>query len=787
LNPTPLINRQRLSLLVLLFVLLSSVYLITYSGRIESGDTGRFVDAVSSFVDYGDFSLDQWSWQFPPQFFDKALQYPLTNAAVEPLQVFLAAPLYALAKIIPGVGLVHAIYLLNVVVCALAGCVLFLYALALGYQERTAALAALAFGVGTAIFPYSKTFFREPLALLLLLTCGLLVERLRGGGYRSLLLMLGVAVAVGALLLTKASALLALPALLVLALPDLRNTRLRRALITLVLVAVLVVVLFVVLSALSVFGERYNLLRQLSERTPEYLGTALQAYLLSIGGSVWGTSPVVLLALPGMALLLRQRRWRTPLAVVLMVAAFAVGYAWLNGPHWFGGLSWPPRFLIPVLPFLIIAALPAFARMEKQPVWALVGAALLLYSVWVQLSGVTLDWGVFPSHLPPEANGLIEWGGGLNDPRYLRWVLVPTYWQSIPMDIAWTISGAAGMMIAFGALAAAAGIWLARALRCGTSRRVLILPVVLIVMVFVGLRLLYADDPRTLSHDDSLYAIEPILEAETEPGDVVLLSSPRYVSFFMNAAKPNGAARLVTLPLQPGEQSSPAQEPQVRSDNPNILLTKETIQLIYNLTATRDRLWLLVDGSPDLPWSVRPVERFMSAHYYPIRTFQTGGFTRLIEYSTARAPDMFAYRSADHLTDLAFGEQIRLVGFDLPGGMEYAAGDALAISTYWVTDAPLAGNYTIGLYLRAADGSPVAQVDAQPGGGFYPTSGWQVGLPVWDNRAIRLPDDLATGTYQLWVKVYDFGADMTARDLPISAGEKVDDSIGVLPVTITVR
>ena len=50
----------------LLFVLLASIYLITYSARIESGDTRRFFDAVSSFADYGDFYLDQSAWQFPP-------------------------------------------------------------------------------------------------------------------------------------------------------------------------------------------------------------------------------------------------------------------------------------------------------------------------------------------------------------------------------------------------------------------------------------------------------------------------------------------------------------------------------------------------------------------------------------------------------------------------------------------------------------------------------------------------------------------------------------------------
>ncbi len=783
----PLIDRRRARLLVLLFVLLASVYMMIYSGRIDSGDSRRFVDAVSSVADYGDFYLDQTTDEFPPHFFDARLTMPLQLADVEPLQVILAAPLYWLARIIPGIGLVHAIYLFNVLVVALAGCILFLYALALGATERTAALAALSFGLGTAIVPYSKTFFREPLVLLALLFCGLLIERLRAGGYRSLPLLIGVALGAGALLLAKASALLALPALLVVALPDVRSVINRRALLALGGIVLLVLVAFAVLSATSVFGERYNLFHRLTDDSSAYLGTALQAYLLSIGGSIWGTSPVVLLALPGSLILIRQGRWRYPLALGLLLVVFAVGYAGVNSVHWFGGLSWPPRFLLPVLPFLILGALPVIERIGKAPVWTAVAAVLLIYSVWVQLSGVTLDWRAYATALPPEAHGLGEWGPGLNDPRYLRWVLIPTLWPTIPLDMAWTVIDARGLLLGFAGLALGAGLWLWRALRWGASRRVLLLPLGLIALVGVGLRLLYASDPRYLAGDDSLYAMQPIVEAQTYPGDVILLSSPRYEPFFTNAAKLSGAGRVITLPLQLGEQSSAEQEPLVRSENPDVLLTKETIQLIYNLAATRDRLWLLVDGGPDLPWSVRPVERFMDAHYYPVGSpIQTSPITRLIEYSTISAPDRFAYRAPERLSDLAFGEQIRLSGFELPAGEVYPAGGALAFSLYWLTDAPLEGNYTVGLYLRDASGAAVTQADSQPGGGFFPTSQWQPGVPVWDNRALRLPADLAPGTYQLWLKLYDFGADGSIRDLPVSAGEKAAVSIGVLPVTIQI-
>ena len=156
------------------------------------------------------------------------------------------------------------------------------------------------------------------------------------------------------------------------------------------------------------------------------------------------------------------------------------------------------------------------------------------------------------------------------------------------------------------------------------------------------------------------------------------------------------------------------------------------------------------------------------------------------EYSTISAPDMFAYREPDHPTNLTFDEHIRLMGFDLPQGTQYRDGDVLALTTAWKTDETLPENATIGLYLRDANGNPVAQVDAQPGAGFYPTNQWQIGVPIWDNRAIRLPDNLPAGTYQLWIKLYGFNADLSTHDLPVTSGDKMDDSIGILPIQIQV-
>jgi hypothetical protein len=314
----------------------------------------------------------------------------------------------------------------------------------------------------------------------------------------------------------------------------------------------------------------------------------------------------------------------------------------------------------------------------------------------------------------------------------------------------------------------------------------LVFAIFYLFITYAGLRVLYERDDRYQARNDALHAMLSLIQTQTTSDDVILLSTPGYEAFFLNYRKDFGGGRVITLPLQPGEQTSPEQPPEVRSDFPDALLTQQTIPLIHTLALTHERLLLLVEFGPDLGWSTRPVERFMTAHYYPIQYWETAPQVRLVEYSTVSAPDMFAFRASERLTDLVYGNFIHLVGFDLPAGTGYAPGEALPVSLYWQTDTSLAPNYSIGLFLRDASGNPIAQSDWQPAGYFAPTSTWQVGVPMWDNRALQLSPDLPPGEYQLWVKVYD-NPGGSPQDLTVTGAATLDGAIGVLPVRIAVR
>lgn len=798
-NPAiPLLNPRRAALLVALVTLVASVYMITYSGRIQTGDELYLFDAVGSFVDFNDFLLDLSAGTRPPQSFETDAFYPLPPVDAEPLHIFAAAPLYWLTEQLPGFGLIHTAWLLNILVSALACGVLFLYALALGYSERAAVLAGLALGFCTVVWPYSKTFFREPITMLMLLLAALLAERWRAGGYRSLPLLVAMIAAIAGMLLAKATALLALPALLLIAMPTIKRAN-RRVLTGFVAAAALAAALFLVLALFGDqlgVGRRYNPVARFIEGSGEFFPVALHTYLLSIGGSIWGTSPVGLLALPGLWMLYRQGKLRQIAVVLAVVFGFAVGYAALSGGFWFGGLSWPPRFLVPAVPFMIVGALPALERLTRRPlpVGLLVAAVVLAaYSLWIQITGVALEWGHYVDALPPEANGLLEWGGGLNTVRYLRWFVIPQLWSSYPLNFVWTRVDVPLWTLGFGALALVCAALLAYLTSRDANRRItraaFALPLVLAVFAALGIRSIYRD-PFYAPDRAGLFPILSIIEAETEPGDVVILSNREYENFFLNYAKLDGV-RFVGLPPQPGDRPSETQLPEVVHHNPDRLLTNLTIPLLHSLAAPRERLWLLENKGPDFAWAVRPVEQFMATHYYPVRVIQTDPpdpTVRLIEYSTVDAPQPYSFVSPSTLTDFTFGDAFRLVGYTLPAGTRYQAGDLLPVSFWWRADAPMSQDVRIAWFLRAADGSPVAQgTDSRPRGDFEQTSAWPVGVPVWDNRALRIPEGTPPGTYQLWVKVYALDETFTPRDLSASGGAVLDEVIAVLPTSITIE
>jgi hypothetical protein len=823
--------RRRLILLSAVLTLLGSIYAFTYSGRIESNDMETLFDATSSLVRFGDTLLDESAWYNQPDVLTPASVYPLMRADTEPLPLIMSAPLYLLASWLPGVGLVHMVWWFNTLVTLVTAGVLFGTALRLGYQDRTAVAAALMFGAGTIYWPYTRTLFREPLAGLFILVAALCLETWRASGYRNMKALVGVVAAIGAGLLTKEAAGFALPALVVLAMPPLtgRHRLYRMAMVG--LLSTIMVFLFG-LAVISVIGPAildmklfYGQLGGLVNRSPQQIETmhlALHTYLLSIGASLWATSPILLAVPIGLWMLWRQGRPQQALAILTMVVVFAGAYAALRGVHWFGGLSWPPRFLVPVVPFVMLGLLPVLERLFGQwatlragqtreassqrnmRLWVLIAIVIVLigWSLWVQFCGVSLPLSAYGFALPPESGGFSEWGASLNEIRYARWVVIPALWGTTTLDFIWTRMAipAWPMLCIVVALAAGITLWrtlgqnqqvresfrLSKSLQETRRRSWAALPLVGLIGMVMGLVGIQAD-PLYDGGNSSLQTILPILAAKAETDDVLILADNQYQPFFLNFNKLT-APRVIALPDHPGEQPSPEQAPLIRSANPDELLVKSSVALLHNLANAHPRLWVLAGSGPWTPWTVRPVERFMTMHYYPIAEYSSDPpdpTVRLIEYSTLDAPDILSFRGPDIQSNLRFGDSIRLMGVSLPGGTRYRAGDTLAISLYWEAEKPIEQDYTVAWFLADAAGSVWAQgQDTQPVWGFAPTRSWSVEVPVIDNRALIIPDDLQPGTYAIWARLYESAA--SDRLLPAQGDHVRENTIGILPVAIDV-
>ena len=96
------------------------------------------------------------------------------------------------------------------------------------------------------------------------------------------------------------------------------------------------------------------------------------------------------------------------------------------------------------------------------------------------------------------------------------------------------------------------------------------------------------------------------------------------------------------------------------------------------------------------------------------------------------------------------------------------------LTLYWQCAAPSDGDYTVFLHLLDASGDIVAQRDAPPRDGKYPTSIWDVGEIVQDEYDLTIPAD-ARGPFSLAIGMY---SSLTQKRLPIGNSDRLIVNLG---------
>jgi hypothetical protein len=480
-----------------------------------------------------------------------------------------------------------------------------------------------------------------------------------------------------------------------------------------------------------------------------------------------------------------------------------------RGEAWYGSVTYPPRFLVPAVPFLMLLALPVIEHMVNRKgakdvqsgLLKFVFALLFIYGAWVAFNGAAYRWDTHDKLLPQGM--LLSQGEAAYDLRYAPWVLLPTLWGERPFDFAWVRTGQWGVPVSFGLLALGCLIGIAWNTQpplhvkklTGTPTIVLKplghipvgvsygLPLLtFLVLVYITLRANYVDR-LYWGENPELHAALQVIEEETQPPDIVFVTGREHIGFLFNYGVVRGA-RLVGLPFQRGEQYSPEQPPQVEIGTLDERVDPSTPPLLRAAAAQRERLWLLTEFGPFHTWARRVVEHWMAAEFYPLQVIEVAPAVRLIEYTTATPFN--EQTPLDIAVNLRFGEPITLQQVTLPLGDTYHLGEALPLSFYWQTDAALDTSYTIAWFLADETNVRAQGMDSVPQMGFMPTTAWQAGISIQDNRALRIPSDLPAGTYQLWVAMYPTGTDGSQR-LSVMGENTREGTIGILPIQIIVQ
>ena len=103
--------------------------------------------------------------------------------------------------------------------------------------------------------------------------------------------------------------------------------------------------------------------------------------------------------------------------------------------------------------------------------------------------------------------------------------------------------------------------------------------------------------------------------------------------------------------------------------------------------------------------------------------------------------------------DAAWTNGAELLGYRF-ADQSVRPGEELDVTLYWRAPQSLDGDYKVFVHL-VREGQVVAQHDAEPGLGGYPTTRWPAREIIPDRHVIQLPPDAQPGSYSVMVGLYD--------------------------------
>lgn len=785
-SAAPIIDKTRIAnrgIALAIFGLLFSTYLLTYTGYIQSSDGLSMFATVESMVRRGEVDSNQLLWMGIQQgsFGPDGDLYSRKGMGA----ALLAYPLVWLARQWPAVGLVQAALLLNPLLTAWTGALIYRSGRRLGWSVGTATATALLFGLATLVWPYTQTFFSDPV-------CG-------WGLFATLYALLGYSqvgrkrylasggLAWGLAYLARSINLITLPIFLAALLVALHRrhgkpgpfvldaTALRRLLIQhwRPLFSFLLPVLIAGLLSLwwnwlrygSVWDSGY--VESEAFTAPWLFG--LYGLLLGPARGFFWYSPVLLLGVFGIRWFWRQARW-----LLLIIALVSALYFLLYGKWymWHGGYSWGPRFLVPLLPFLALLLGPPWESFLVKGQRGLLGRLLVVLlmalSVGVQILGLIIPFALVQDWLATTVQPLFApqtFTAVTYSPLVQQWQFITAttihlgWWQNtvtgIGIDWQGLLLPVVGLVISVATLI----IYQRHTRRPRAQRLYALLHSFILIALTLALLVNYE---RTLPPVDQRAATGRIERIE-QPGDAILLLRPAQTQQFANLYH----GRLPTYGLVTQNELDETNEP-----------------WRDYLTGHYRRLWVISDDSaPEASGWERPLR--MDHYLLDENRLPNTENSRLALYALAGSQEL-----TEGGLGLIFGDPtteqpvtaengwIQLNGYGLT--TQAPPGGDIVLALRWESLRAVDYNYHVFVHLIDPRGEKIDQRDGQPVHWLRPTSSWQPGERIIDHYGFMLPPDSIPGNYELVVGLYD---PVTGQRLPVSAGPG-DFAVELGPVVV---
>jgi hypothetical protein len=133
--------------------------------------------------------------------------------------------------------------------------------------------------------------------------------------------------------------------------------------------------------------------------------------------------------------------------------------------------------------------------------------------------------------------------------------------------------------------------------------------------------------------------------------------------------------------------------------------------------------------------------------------------------------------------DISYDDKIKLLGYDV-SARRMSPGDAIELTLYWQSLAPMDEDYSIGIRVLDAQQRVVGTRNSYPGRGMLPTRLWFAGQIIRDVYWLPIaPDAPPEPRAQILVALYERVSkrDLVARD---PRGESITPFIGQIEIVV---